>query len=395
MLAIAGEEGRCLVTYWNGNFFSHAVMNYYKKNEKLCGAFKIHEHVDWEKRNLVTPTQYSTTWHFPHELQKILRGFDVDIDEITNELQIGEDHMNVDGLAIFGWFSNECTSSAKSYYDSDDAQKFYNDIWGQETVHIGRYDLLTDADKTLSLHQQISKAQEHHEAEFIKLIQSKFDNGKVRILDMGCGYGGLLRRLYESGCIWRATGCDISLKMCEQARRLNEELGCDKDITILEESYLDMSVADESVDLVISMDALLHVGPDGQRRAIKEAARVLRPGGFMIFSDIMQQETVDPKEMKPIYERIHLNKMGTVANYKDAMDVVGFRNFDFLQANSSNVSNHYGTVCKVLEEKGDAIGISPEYQEKMKSGLCTWRDLATKNIVWGFVVAQKCEKADL
>jgi len=128
---------------------------------------------------------------------------------------------------------------------------------------------------------------------------------------------------------------------------------------------------------------------------MKEAARVLRPGGWMIFSDIMQQEEACPEEMKPIYERIHLSKMGTVSNYQSAMETVGFRNFDSVLADSSNVSSHYGTVLKVLEEKGDEMGIGKEYQTRMSSGLTTWRDLATKNIVWGFVAAQKCVKVDL
>lgn len=396
MLAIAGDDGQCLVTYWNGNFFSHAIMGYYMKNPNLCGKFDIHKHVNWEIRNLITPQQYSTTWMYPTEVQQILRAYDVDLDVISDDgLRLGEDHINLGGISIFAWFSNECTSRAKGYYDSDDAQKFYNNIWGQETIHIGRYDKLTNEDKSkLTLTEQISRAQEYHESDFIELIKSKFSSEKVRILDMGCGYGGLLRRLHEAGVVWNATGCDIAVKMCEQATRLNEEQGCAQDITILEESYLDTSLSDESVDLVISMDALLHVGPEGQRKAIKEAARVLRPGGWMIFSDIMQQEEVDKEEMKPIYDRIHLTKMGTVSNYKDAMENVGFRQFNFLQASSSNVSNHYGTVCKVLEEKGDAIGISSEYQQKMRTGLTTWRDLATKNIVWGFVIAQKLCKVD-
>jgi len=395
MLAIAGEEGRAGVSYWNGNFFSHAILGYYQKNPNLCGKFDVNNHVNWTARHLVTPTNYSTIWHYPTEVQQLLRSFDVDIDVISDDgLRIGEDHINLGGLAIFAWFSAECTSRAKGYYDSDDAQKFYNNIWGEETIHIGRYDQLNDEDKTLSLHQQISKAQQYHESEFIQLIQTKFNSEKVRILDMGCGYGGLLRRLFEAGVVWTATGCDISIKMCEQADRLNKEQGCSTDIAIREESYLDTSSGDESVDLVISMDALLHVGPEGQRKAIKEAARVLRPGGWMIFSDIMQQEDADAEEMKPIYERIHLSKMGTVSNYKSAMEAVGFSNFDFLDA-SKNVSSHYGTVCKVLEEKGDEIGISEEYQQKMKTGLCTWRDLADKNIVWGFVAAQKTVKIDL
>ena len=279
---------------------------------------------------------------------------------------------------------------AKTYYDSDDAQKFYSAIWGEETLHIGRYDMLTDEDKkNLDLHDQISKAEYYHESEFIKLIQSKFPNQKIHILDMGCGYGGLLRRLWEAGVVDNATGCDISQKMCEQARRINERQNCDKQITIKEESYLEVSLPDQSCDLVISMEALLHVGPDGQTQAVKEAARILKRGGWMIFSDIMQQEDVDPEEMKPIYERIYLSKMGTVSHYKEIMEANGFEHFDFRPNTSTNVSKHYGTIHEVLEEKGDELGISKEYQAKMKAGLSTWRDLGTKNIVWGFVLAQK------
>ena len=205
---------------------------------------------------------------------------------------------------------------------------------------------------------------------------------------MGCGYGGLLRRIWESNIVWLAMGCDIAGRMCKQARRLNKKLGCDRDITIREESYLDVSVRDESRDLVISMDALLHVGPELQQQAIREAMRVLRPGGWMIFSDIMQHEVVDPEKMKPIYDRIHLSKMGTVSNYKAALEANGFTDIQF-EAHSSNVASHYGSVREVLLEKGDSVGVSKEYATKMEFGLRTWVELAPKNIVWGFVSAQK------
>ena len=319
----------------------------------------------------------------------------MDVEAISGSQLIGQDHVNVDGLAIFLWFSQESSSSAKSYYDSDDAQKFYSNIWGTETVHIGRYDLITDSDrKTLSKHKQISLAQSLHETEFIKHIRSKFGDQQIRIADFGCGYGGLLRRLYESGVVWSATGCDISAKMCDQARMLNSDIGCDHGIiSILEESYLDVSVPSESADLVISMDALLHVGPERQHRAIQEASRILRPGGWMIFSDIMEQAVVDPVEMQPIYDRIHLSKLGTVSHYESTMCEAGFSGFEFID-HSLNVSAHYGSVLEVLVDKGASLGISKTYQEKMESGLKTWRDLAVTNIQWGFVLAQKTKKVD-
>lgn len=289
----------------------------------------------------------------------------------------------------------ETSALAKDYYDDEDSQQFYEHIWGSETVHIGRYDLLTDEEKaSLDRQKQIVRAQEHHEEEFLKLIQAKVvagkkdDEKKLVCADFGCGYGGLLRRMWEAGMMSSATGVDIASKMCQHARDLNVELGCDKDIAIKEESFLETSVPGNSVDLVVSMEALLHVGPRGQLKAVKEANRVLKRGGWIMFTDIMQREDVDKEEMQPIYDRICLSEMGTISNYKKTLESAGFANFEFLP-HSSNVPAHYGAVLEVLQEKGDSLGLSKEFQRKMQAGLKAWVELAPKNIVWGFVIAQK------
>jgi len=214
---------------------------------------------------------------------------------------------------------------------------------------------------------------------------------KMRILDMGCGYGGLLRRLWKEGLVWRATGCDIAGKMCSKARIHNLHIGASDDVTILEESYLGVSIPDESVDLVISMDAFLHIGPKGHPAVMKEAARCLRPGGWIIYCDIMEQEIVNAEEMQPIYDRIHLSKLGTVSNYQRCLQDAGFTKFHF-EPHSENVAVHYGTVRKVLLEKGDALALSKDFVQRMSAGLSTWEKLAPKNIQWGFMFAQKTEK---
>jgi sarcosine/dimethylglycine N-methyltransferase len=390
-----------MVSYWNGNFFSHAVMNYYQRNEPLCGAFDVHEHVDWDQRILVTPTNYSTHWQTTPEVRSLLRSYDVDVPNLEKEPLYARPHMHCAGLSIFVWFDQSCTSRAKNYYDSDDAQTFYNKIWGDgNELHVGRYDLLTDADRsTLTIGQQVKRAEELHELEFVKLIRklccgSQTSGIPLRVLDMGCGYGGMLRRLWTEGLIWSAVGCDISHKMCEQARGKNFAIGASDDIEILEESYLQVSAGDASADVVISMDALLHVGPERQRLVVKEAARIVRPGGWMIFSDIMQAEQVDSEMMKPIYDRINLSSMGTVSNYKSVMEECGFTNF-MTDLHSENISTHYGNVLTVLEEKGGEIGLSEAYRTKASYGLKVWRDHSPDNIVWGFVAAQKTRKVNI
>lgn len=125
MLAISGEQGRCLVTYWNGNFFSHAVMNYYQTNQELCGQFDMQKHINWDTRTLVTPSNYSTTWLLTHEVQSMLRACDIDVTHQGDRHLYDQDHIHTQGLAIFVWFTQASTSRAKAYYDSDDAQKFY------------------------------------------------------------------------------------------------------------------------------------------------------------------------------------------------------------------------------------------------------------------------------
>mmetsp|Transcript_6146 Transcript_6146/g.14402 ORF Transcript_6146/g.14402 Transcript_6146/m.14402 type:complete len:621 (-) Transcript_6146:401-2263(-) len=407
MNAVAGKDGLCMVSYWNGNFFSHAVMNYYKKNSQLCGEFDVHQHVDWEKCILVTPTNYSTHWQSPLEVQKLLRSYDVDVPTMVksdDHSKTGTAHIRSEALAIFVWFDQNSTSKAKGYYDSDDAQTFYAKIWGEDELHVGRYDLITEEEiASLTTHQQIRRAEEYHELELLEQVRirclAKNSHG-LRVVDLGCGYGGLLRRLYKAGLIWKATGCDISHRMCAQARKANAELleqhdGDESTLEVLAESFLQTSVGDESADVVVSMDAMLHVGPERQRKVVAEAARVLRPGGWMIFSDIMQEEVLASEEdMQPIYDRINLSKMGTVSNYKSALEECGFTNFT-VDLHSENVPVHYGKVLSVTEEKGAAIGLSEAYLTKAKAGLKVWNEKSPGNIVWGIIAAQKTGKVYL
>eukprot|EP00531_Pseudo-nitzschia_arenysensis_P014722 CAMPEP_0116133750 /NCGR_PEP_ID=MMETSP0329-20121206/10273_1 /TAXON_ID=697910 /ORGANISM="Pseudo-nitzschia arenysensis, Strain B593" /LENGTH=618 /DNA_ID=CAMNT_0003628403 /DNA_START=138 /DNA_END=1994 /DNA_ORIENTATION=+ len=407
MIAVAGSEGLCMVSYWNGYFFAHAVMNYYKKNAQLCGEFEVHKHVDWDKRILITPTNYMTHWQTPLEVQALLRSYDVDVPTMvkTDDLsKTGTAHIRSEALAIFVWFDRNSTSQAKGYYDSDDAQNFYSKIWGEDELHVGRYDLLSEEDKANhTLQDQIRKAEEHHELALVDKIRSRClskNSHGLRVIDMGCGYGGLIRRLYKEGLVWKAIGCDISHRMCAHARKRNAELlakddGDESTLEVLAESYLQISVGNESADVVISMDALLHVGPERQRRAVAEAARILRPGGWMIFSDIMQSEVLASEEdMQPIYDRINLSKMGTVSNYKSALEECGFTNIT-TDLHSENISTHYGHVLEVTEEKGASIGLSESYLKSAKAGLKVWKEKSPGNIVWGIIAAQKTYKVDL
>jgi SAM-dependent methyltransferase len=94
-----------------------------------------------------------------------------------------------------------------------------------------------------------------------------------RLLDAGCGTGGLIRRLMPLHPNWTWTGIDLEPLACELARgRCAAE--------IIEGSVTALPFADASFDAVVSADVLYHL--DDDRAALREYRRVLRPGGTVV-----------------------------------------------------------------------------------------------------------------
>jgi SAM-dependent methyltransferase len=98
-------------------------------------------------------------------------------------------------------------------------------------------------------------------------------SGPAKILDAGCGTGGLIKALHAANTDWRATGLDFMPLACELAR---ERTGTE----IVQGSVTELPFADGSFDAVVSADVVCQV-EDGAR-ALREFARVVRPGGAVL-----------------------------------------------------------------------------------------------------------------
>ncbi|MGH1349275.1 MAG: methyltransferase domain-containing protein [Methyloligellaceae bacterium] len=112
--------------------------------------------------------------------------------------------------------------------------------------------------------------------EFLKFIP---DIAGCDVLDLGCGEGTNTRKFFELGA--RVTGIDISQSMLDEA--ILEEQKDPRDIQYYRTSFTDLSrFSDNSFDHALSTMALMD-GPDFDL-AMKEAFRVLKPGGHLVFS---------------------------------------------------------------------------------------------------------------
>lgn len=100
-----------------------------------------------------------------------------------------------------------------------------------------------------------------------------------RLLDVGCGRGGPgLWIAAQTGAT--LLGVDIATTALDSARARAARLGLSA--TFGEGSFAALPVADGAADAVMSVDALLFA-PD-KAAAARELARVLRPGGRLVFT---------------------------------------------------------------------------------------------------------------
>jgi cyclopropane fatty-acyl-phospholipid synthase-like methyltransferase len=166
---------------------------------------------------------------------------------------------------------------------------------------------------------------------------------------LGTGYGGFLRNMARRKMLWSGVGVDISGSMIDKTKQLNilEDDDISSILDARRESFLCTSLPDESVDLVISMDSFLHVGLGQHSVVLAEAWRVLRPGGRMIFTDIIGKSNVDYHKIAPLYERIGLESFATLETYQQKSKEQGFDNFNF-ESHSENISSHYNIIHQVL-----------------------------------------------
>jgi len=113
-----------------------------------------------------------------------------------------------------------------------------------------------------------------------KVLGSELDPGFQRSLEIGAGTGYFSLNLLQSGVVKRATCTDISPGMVRTLAVNAERLGLEVRAARADAEALPF--ADESFDLVLG-HAVLHHLPDLER-AFEEFARVLRPGGRIIFA---------------------------------------------------------------------------------------------------------------
>jgi ubiquinone/menaquinone biosynthesis C-methylase UbiE len=115
------------------------------------------------------------------------------------------------------------------------------------------------------------------------LTAMNIDSAKT-VLDLGCGTGVAARSIARrAGFVGRVTGIDLGPGLIDVARRLSQDEGLGAKIDYRVGDTRSLDVADASFDALVAHTLLSHVADPAA--TIREAARVVRPGGMLGLCD--------------------------------------------------------------------------------------------------------------
>ena len=152
------------------------------------------------------------------------------------------------------------------------------------------------------------------------------EEGQV-VLDLGSGGGiDVLLSAKRVGPSGKAYGLDMTDEMLSLARKNAAEAAVEN-VEFLKGEMEDIPLPDNSVDVIIS-NCVINLSAD-KRITLREAFRVLKPGGRFAVSDIVVRGAVDPEIRRSVELWV-----GCVAGaleeteFKNILEDVGFENVD-------------------------------------------------------------------
>ena len=272
---------------------------------------------------------------------------------------------------------SEAVESVRDYYNNDNVRRIYDASYGDEHLHLGIYE--NDRDT-------VDEAGLRTVERIASMIQGL--GPSARVLDIGAGHGGSARYLFRQyGC--HVACLNLSEEQNSRNRALNARDSCSLAINVVDGSFEDIPVTDDSFDVVWSQDAILH--STRRRQVFAEVGRVLRTGGQFIFTDPMQGDSCPPEALQPILDRVHLDSLGSLREYRAMLSELGFEELEFADL-TPHLATHYGRILEDLlaNEQDLTKQCGAEHVRRVKTGLRHWVDGGNRGYLqWGILHFRK------
>lgn len=188
------------------------------------------------------------------------------------------------------------------------------------------------------------------------------------LLDVGCGLGGTARYLADSyGC--RVTGVDLTEQYVAVGNQLTEMIGLTDRVQLECGSALELPFEDGSFACVWTEHAQMNIAD--KDRFYGEIARVLQPGGRLLFHDVFRgtgEEVVYPV---PWAENESISHLATEAAARASMEQAGLSVETWAAKNAESIAFFDRVLVKIATDGPPPLGIhllmGDNAREKLKN----------------------------
>ena len=144
------------------------------------------------------------------------------------------------------------------------------------------------------------------------------------VLDLGSGGGiDVLLSARRVGSTGKAYGLDMTDEMLDLAHKNAAEAGV-QNVEFIKGTIEEIPLPDDSVDVIIS-NCVINLSGD-KHQTLREAARVLRPGGRFAVSDVIADENMDEATKRDMAEYTGcIAGALTEREFQDALGAAGFQ----------------------------------------------------------------------
>lgn len=269
--------------------------------------------------------------------------------------------------------STAAACEARRYYDRPETSELYARLWGGEDIHIGIY---------AAPGEPVLAAGRRTLARAGTFLLPALGAGAA-VLDLGSGTGGTARWL-AGVTPARVVGLNISGHQNAEHRARNRATGLHDRIAVVGGDFEALPFGPGSFDAVCSFDSFLHSG--NRPRLLGEVARVLRPGGHLVFTDIMRSEDCPAEALRPLLDRVALSDMASVADYRELAGAAGLV-LRHQESHQPELTRHYSRILDGLEAAWDELAgqVDVGFLENTRAGLERWVDAGRAgHLDWGF-----------
>jgi len=213
------------------------------------------------------------------------------------------------------------------------------------------------------------------------------------VLDLGSGHGGLSHEIAQK------FSCKVvSFNISEEQNNMNkaeaERLGIGHLISVeLGNFNVNFPPANmtNTFTHVVSCEVFCHAAskPD----LLNGITNILKPGGVLVFTDIMGADGADEKALKDFTDRNATTEMARPTGYLQQLKDAGFIHVSFWDG-SYNLEFYFKAMLDVCLTKGEAMmaeGVPKPYLEKWTNALKDRVQIeSTKHVfAWGIFSARK------